>query len=227
VCLDDNACAVEVGIRLQETLADRPDARLCVRIKTRESLEEVLKFPPRTGPVIIPFGMVEDACCDQAFRREYNEALARVIHENFIHQRLGDSIRTPATDPALQPWERLRDDFRESNRQQADHIAIKLRAIGCQLVPATAAGDAVSQFIPAEMELLARMEHERWNAERWLAGWHYGAPSNKPRRISENLVSWNELHESIRDYDREAVALIPVLLAGAGRKVIRSADLKS
>jgi hypothetical protein len=71
----------------------------------------------------------------------------------------------------------------------------------------------VETFSPAELECLGRMEHERWNAERWLAGWRYGAPSNKARRISENLVSWDELHESIREYDRKAVELIPKLVA--------------
>jgi len=68
------------------------------------------------------------------------------------------------------------------------------------------------------------MEHERWNTERWLADWHYGTPSDKARRISENLVSWEELHDSIRDYDRNAVELIPTLVAEMKppMKVVRS-----
>jgi len=224
VCLDDNASAVEVGLRLQETLADRADSNLCVRVKTRSSLASGLESSPRTGPRIIAFGMVEDACCDRAFRHEHNETMARTIHEHFVNQRTAGSIRRPENDPALQPWEKLREDLRESNRQQADHIAINLRAIGCKLVPASDADEAVNKFSSAEIELLARMEHERWNTERWLADWHYGTPSDKARRISENLVSWEELHDSIRDYDRNAVELIPTLVAEMKppMKVVRS-----
>jgi len=212
VCLDDNASAVEVGLRLQETLADRPGCHLCVRVKTRSSLAEVLESSAPLGPRITAFGMVADACCDPAFRHEYNEAMARAIHEHFVNQRLADSDRRPENDPALRPWETLREDFRESNRQQADHIAIKLRAIGCQLVPAPDAGEAAAKFSPDEIETLARMEHQRWNAERWLAGWQYGQPSDKGRHISEHLVGWDQLTELIRDYDRKAVELIPTLV---------------
>lgn len=213
VCLDENASAVEVGLRLQEILANRINCNLCVRVKTRLSLAKILESSPRTGPRITTFGMVEDTCCDRAFRCEYNESIARAIHWRFVNNRLGDSIRRPENDPALQPWEMLREDLRESNRQQADHITIKLRAIGFKLVPASDAGESVIKFTPAEIELLAPVEHRRWNVERWLAGWHYGTPSDKTNRISENLVSWDELHDSIRDYDRKAIELIPALLA--------------
>ena len=99
--------------------------------------------------------MLEDASCDLAFRREYNESIARAIHEQFVNKRLGDSIRRPENDPALQPWEMLREDLRESNRQQADHITIKLRAIGFKLKPASDNGESVTKFAPAEIELLA------------------------------------------------------------------------
>ncbi len=223
VCLDENASAVEVGLRLQEMLANRPDCNLCVRVKTRSSLAEILESSPRIGPQIRAFGMLEDASCDLAFRREYNESIARAIHEQFVNKRLGDSIRRPENDPALQPWEMLREDLRESNRQQADHITIKLRAIGFKLKPASDNGESVTKFAPAEIELLAPVEHRRWNVERWLAGWHYGTPSDKANRISENLVSWDELHDSIRDYDRKAVEMIPTLVAQTNppMKVVR------
>ena len=50
-------------------------------------------------------------------------------HDEFIRHRLSDSRRTPQNDLALRPWEELTEDLRESSRQQADHIAIKLRAL--------------------------------------------------------------------------------------------------
>jgi len=48
-----------------------------------------------------------------------------------------------------QPWETLREDFRESNRQQADPFALKLRAIGCEIAPASDSRKAVENSNPA------------------------------------------------------------------------------
>jgi Trk K+ transport system NAD-binding subunit len=223
VCLDDDTRAVEVALRLKCVLQNRADCHLLSRIHSHTSLATIFESASAAGMPIIPFGMVDDSGCEDVIRREHNETLARTIHENFVNQRLGDSIRRPENDPALRPWEELREDLRESNRQQADHIAIKLRAICCKLAPVTDTGDAVTKFTASDVELLARQEHQRWNVERLLAGWRYGTPSNKDRRISENLAGWEELAESIRDYDRKAVEMIPTLLAQAKppMKVVR------
>lgn len=214
VCVDDNARALEIGLRLQEALAGRADCNLCVRFKSRASLADILELAPTaTSPRMVAFGMVEDACCEDAFEHEINEDLAKATHEKFVQNRLADSNRTPQTDPALRAWPELTEDLRESNRQQADHLAIKLGAIGCEMAPASDPREAVTTFKREDVELLAELEHTRWNAERWLAGWRYGTPSDKARRINENLVPWNELHDSIQKYDRDSITEIPARLA--------------
>ena len=63
------------------------------------------------------------------------------------------------------------------------------------------------------------MEHDRWVAERRVAGWVYGEPSDKPRRINANLIPYEQLTESMKDYDRAAVRLIPALLDSVGLKI--------
>lgn len=223
VCLDDNAQAVETGLRLQEALAGRPDCSLRLRIKSRASMADILELAPTVGPRLAPFGMVEDACCDQAFRHTREDAIARAIHELFVNKRRAGSIRGPENDPALRAWEELREEIRESNRQQADHIALKLRAIGCKLVKASEPGEPIEKFEWKEIELLAPVEHKRWSAERWLAGWRYGTPTNKLQRINENLVDWDALDPSVRKYDEEAVEDIPTIvkLADPPQKVVR------
>ena len=221
--MDDNARAVEVGLRLQEMLAGRPDCNLRVRIKTSASLAGIFNLPPEMIPRIVVFGMVEDACCERAFRHEFNEGIAHYGHDEFIKHRLADSKRTPDNDPALLPWEKLTEDLRESSRQQADHIAIKLRAIGCEMAPTSDARAAVTQFKPEDIEFLAELEHVRWNAERWLAGWRYGPPGKKAERISPHLGPWNDLDPSIKKYDYDAITQIPERLAMASPplKVVR------
>ncbi len=222
ICVDDNTTAVEVGLRLQAMLVRHPDCNLQLRIKQRASLAKILEQSAQsTRPHLKVFGMVEDTCCDTVFRHEFNERIAQSLHESFVEKRLANSNRTLDNDPAMQPWATLLDDFRESNRQQADHMGIKLRALGLEMTLAADTREAITTFSAADIELLAEVEHRRWNAERWLAGWRYGKPSDKPNRINEYLVAWNELPDSIKQYDRETITGMPNRLAAAQMKVVR------
>lgn len=216
VCLDSDAHSLEVALRLHELLRGRSHCSLHARFHSRNSVAPVVTPAGGEKPLIVPFGMVEDACCDDAFQLKRTDAVARAIHERFVIKREAGSTRTPANAPALRPWADLSEDLRESNRQQADHTRIKLRAIGCDLARRDDPADPrlpVKEFTRAEVELMAEMEHRRWNAERWLAGWRYGTPTDKPRRINANLVDWASLDHSIQEYDREAVRDIPELAA--------------
>jgi hypothetical protein len=122
-------------------------------------------------------------------------------------------------DRSMTPWTVLEEDLRESNRQQADHIMIKLRAIGVEAVPGDGSADGF-EFTPNEIELLSRMEHTRWNAERLLAGWTRG-PKDIERQTSPYLCDWAELPESVREYDRAAVGSIPGLLRKVSLRPVR------
>ncbi len=223
VCLDRDARAAEVALRLRGLLV-APDRNLWVRCRARSSVPSLLTPPAAGEAPVTPFGLVEDACSDKAFRDQNRDSLARAIHEAFVDARTAGSRRNPANDPALRPWNELRETFRESCRQQADHIEIKLRGIGCILALESDPRPGFDQLKQSEIEMLAPIEHQRWNVERWLAGWRYGTPSVKERRISEYLVSWEELDPSIQKYDEEAVANIPQILKRAvpRLKVVRA-----
>ncbi len=228
VCLDDDARAVEVAIRLRTILAEHGSRSLHVRIRSRGSLATMLEYSSAGNARLVPFGMVEDSCGDEAYLRQHNEDLARAIHHQFVKARLADSDRRPETDPALRDWDNLREDLRESNRQQADHLPLKMRAIGCEVVPISDPRPPLTRFSPEEIEWMSPMEHSRWNAERLLAGWRQGSPSNKDLRINENIVPWNRLSPNVQHYDRDTVANIPNLLAqdAVQRKVVRKAASK-
>jgi hypothetical protein len=221
VCLGGDARTLEMALRLRTILASRRDSNLLVRAHTHRSLARILDTISSEQRRLIPFGMTEDTCSPDAIRREYNEALARAIHEQFVLSRQADSPRRPDNDPALWPWEQLREDIRESNRQQADHIPIKLRAIGCELTDLASSGEPVTAFSDAEVKVLAPMEHARWNAERCIAGWTHATEKNVERRESPHLVSWGQLTDEIQGYDRTTVRLFPRLLDGVGKKIRR------
>jgi hypothetical protein len=171
--------------------------------------------------------MEERSCRPGGLEEDPNEKFARDIHAAYVRMRFDEERQNPgggataAQDAALRDWDALPEDFRESNRQQADHIFIKLRSIGCEAVPSNDSRPAVTEFSPQEVELLAEMEHRRWIAERLIAGWTHAPQKHVERRENPNMVPWDKLSEATKDYDRKAVRLIPSLLAGVGMKVCR------
>jgi hypothetical protein len=146
------------------------------------------------------------------------ELLARAVHERYRQNQQG---RKPPGDPSMQPWEALAGDLRESNRQQADDIAAKLRRIGCGIMPVAGPQPAPLTFTPEEIEIMAEMEHDRWVAERRTAGWVYGPARDVEHRISPYLVPWAELPNDVKKWDREAVRAIPEVLAQAQLRAYR------
>ncbi len=131
---------------------------------------------------ISPFSAADDELDFSQLEHAARDRIARVIHERYLAQA-GEKAKEPG-NLAGRPWDELNEFYKDSNRQQADHLLLKLRAIGCEAVPLTdprkpIACEAVPDGIPVEdLVALARMEHDRWNAEKFLAGWAY-APGKR------------------------------------------------
>ena len=155
---------------------------------------------------------------DPKLAPELLETVARAIHEGYRADQAG---RKPADDPATAEWDELPEHLRESNRQQAADIFEKLRAIGCTAHEVKDAKVAPHSLLEDEIERMAEMEHDRWVAERRADGWRLGPKRDVLNKISPYLVSWEELAEEVREWDREAVRRIPELLASVGLVIRR------
>jgi hypothetical protein len=137
--------------------------------------------------------------------------------------KLPEAERSRPEKRSSYPWKDLDDDLVESNRQLADHILVKLRAVGCHTVAKGNQDDPgapVDRFEGAELELLAKMEHKRWMAERFLAGWSLG-PRDDTKRINPYLVEWEHLPPNIQDYDRNFVRILSNVLKQVSLEIRR------
>lgn len=140
---------------------------------------------------------------------------AKQVHEDFLDQQ-----RYSHPDPVMQPWAKLRSDLKESNRNQVEYLEDILRAHGFGIRPAsTPLNDP--EFTKAEVDYMAEMEHGRWALERAASGWTYGPKKDAEKKISPYLVSWDELEDNVREYDRKNVRVWPELLADAGLEIYR------
>ena len=162
------------------------------------------------------------------------EAIAESIHDAYRRKELG---KLPESTPEVQQkleqklrdWEYLSHDLRESNREQADHIAVKLRTVGLwfRKRPETAGSRVESHSALLErVEDLARVEHDRWVAEKRRQGWIPAAGVDERARddglkLHNCLFPWKQLPEAIKEKDRDTVREIPIHLAAGGYEIIQ------
>ena len=89
----------------------------------------------------------------------------------------------------------------------------KVDRLGYRMVPLEMClpAERVMEIPEAEVEYLAYIEHRRWVSERLKAGWKPG-PRNAEAKTTPYLVPYDELEESVKDYDRQPVRdIIPIL----------------
>jgi len=145
---------------------------------------------------------------------DIEETLAQALHEAYLHQRLAAGERLDTT-PSLTGWDRLPEEFKQSNRRNARDITSVLGARGLELRP-VAGTETGRLFSDDEIELLAERLHERWVEEREANGWRAGAERDDAERIHPDLVSWDALPEDRREIDRHLVRELPGLLESVG-----------
>ncbi len=148
------------------------------------------------------------------------DLLARAIHGDYLDRRASDA-ETGEDEPSLRRWEELPETLRRSNLDQALDIANKLGAVGCTAVRRSGDPEPLLEFAPEEVERLARLEHDRWMADRLRDGWRPGPARDAEEKRSPYLVDWDALEEAVRDLDRDTVRAIPRFLASVGFDVVR------
>jgi len=76
-------------------------------------------------------------------------------------------------------------------------------------------------FTPSEVEIMAELEHGRWNVERLLDGWRWGPIKDVTKKVSPYILPWSSLPEDMREVVRDVVRDIPHLLAEVGMEIVR------
>ena len=162
------------------------------------------------------------------FPQSERETIARAIHTTYL------ASKPTNVDPlALLEWDepRFPDHLKQSNLEQADHIATKLQFVGLwfrKTPPGTPAPDLVrmEQIIQEHLEFLAQFEHDRWAAQRRRQGWSAGrdnSPASKvpALKLHNCLIPWNKLTPDQQKLDHDTIRAIPRHLAAAGYEIVK------
>jgi len=142
------------------------------------------------------------------------DTMAAAIQERYLEKCLAAGERL-GERPALSPWPELAENFKDENRDQAEHNLLKLGLLSL----APAAGPATGELaVPdAALEALSIAEHERWLASRRARNWTFAEQRDDHRRQHPDMVSWEDLPESRREIDRIMIRNLGRLLRRMGQ----------
>lgn len=228
VCFDNQPIALDAVFNLLPVF-NRKNVKVAVRVQQEDSLIFLLngaESEKYKDLLVIPFGIEKSfenltnpvLNINESFAMDIHKAYIEIIQDQFKNDQ--DELKSRTKSGELKDWNHLNEDFRESNRQQAAQIAIKLRAVGMEIADISDSRPAILEFDKEKFDALAEMEHNRWVAERKVNNWKYGQTTDKPNRINKNLIDWDKLEADIQKYDYDAVALIPELLGKVGKKMV-------
>ncbi|MFZ2089913.1 MAG: NAD-binding protein [Desulfobaccales bacterium] len=228
VCLEDDSRSLSAALALFQHLRYE-DVPIVVQMDCNAGLATLLHDDGDGGGSFCnlhSFGLLDHKCKTDWLLYSTHEILARAIHQDYVLRQKNLGM-TRETNPSLVPWDKLPEHIKISNRRQADDIGKKLKKVQCEAKPLTDWDAELFQFTPEEIEVLARMEHERWLKERRNEGWtHDPGTKDLERKKSPYLIEWDELPEDLKQHNRDAMRSLPVFMAGVGFQIFRNLPKK-
>lgn len=242
VCIDDGYESAALVGRIMDKLE-----HLCAGTETDLHVGCYYNYPEdpekeltkvldeRSGDCVtfFDFGSYDEECTVETVEGRHLDALARQI-ALFYETEYGEGPPRGATDQQKaahfeRVWDESKEWEKESNRQAADHLHVKLRSVGVNPEEAKRPG---FQFDEHQKEQLARMEHKRWCAERLLSGWRplpdtdakkrqwadkKGQKALKAQKLHADLVPFDDLPPGEKDKDYGQIEDIPRALREAAQ----------
>lgn len=226
VCIEKDGDCLSTALSLKKILNDSTKIVAC--LGRSSGLSKLIdRIGMEQGLESLSFFSVLDATSKpEVLLGGTRESLAMAIHEDYLRSQVKAGIR-PESNPSVASWDGLPEGLKESNRHNADHILVKLAAAGYGIELLTDAGAPDFKFTKEEIEKMSIIEHERWVDERLQQGWTFApGPKDLDKKTSPYMVSWEDLTEEIREYDRNVIRGLPMSLARAGFQVRKTVAIQ-
>ena len=210
VCLATDVDALSTAAVLQSLMRAVDIAMPPIFVRLRDANTVSANGGGRGFDALTPFGDLQSVLDASEFLSDAPDAAARAFCEAYRANLTPEQRMDPKNRSGF-PCERLDETYRQANRDAAAHIAAKLSSAGID--PARWRGarglprlcDEETVFNgPGELEVLARLEHERWNAQRRMVGWRSTTQPRKDeaRLLQPYLLPYDDLTDEIKEYDR-------------------------
>ncbi|MCC6796361.1 MAG: NAD-binding protein [Candidatus Hydrogenedentes bacterium] len=219
ICFDDESAGLTAAFTLNRA-CERRGASIPIIIRMSEASGFAAMFSASDdGGNIRAFHLLDETCTPERLCVSTNELIAQALHAEYVRSVAATGAPTE-NNPATVQWDKLSEPLKESNRHQAAHLARRLQRFGYQIVPLSDWEAENFAFADVEVDEMARMEHERWCADKKRAGITY-APGTRTKKTHPNLVPWEQLDEETQDKARAIVRAAPRVLASVGFQVER------
>ena len=256
MCFGDERRNVRSAFELERRMAAAGcDVPVFVYLPRERGLQRILDEQAERGSLLRAFGDLRQTAGYDVVAQPRLKQLAVgagwayevAVSDTMSQEQMAEAVRTPPQDwsdyehkfESSAPW------VRSANLGVAAHTIIKLAHLGYRLQPGQGDGHRL-EISEGELEVLARMEHNRWMAQKLLEGlspgvgspdgfWDasltdraemLGAMARDSRRAT--LVPWGEqLDPRDRLKDLVQVQALPAILARAGFELVRPGEVRS
>jgi|GEM_PF-3856679 len=125
-------------------------------------------------------------------------------------------------EPEQNAWEKLKDEEKKSNRHLAGRILKQINQYGYRVLPLRSWSNIDKEFLPDELDQMARHEHCAWRDEKIATGWRHGLITDPSNKIHADLVEWENLPPSEKKKNIQFFIGLPRLLANLGYSLERN-----
>lgn len=217
ISLNNSEQSLMVGLNLPENIY-RNNIPIFVHQNISGTLLNIAKSAPTDGrwnkyAHVYPFGM-RDNSYEIDSKSIYAAQCTNYIYDYYnTHQQVPTVIET---DKVLQQlWEQKEVALQWSNYYNTHSIAPKLRALHIK------EGMSCSSLTAKQVNIIAQVEHNRWNVEKLLLG--YRKPTfEEERNIARadlkrhfahpDITPYEKLSEGSKEYDRAITSGIPLVV---------------
>ena len=214
VCFSSPPNAIATGLYLPDEIYEN-DASVLIRQEIPYFTLDVLTKEGKYKNVK-PFGMLEN-CYDLYKADDRIPMMVNYVYSKCVPEQF------PEKEIEIM-WRGLPTAHKWSNRYHADSIRVKIRSFGIN--------NQVEKFEGEQMELMSRVEHNRWNMEKLLMGYRATTPLEKEEiaqdllkksKFKKHLFAHNDisLYDDLlvdengvcaKEYDRRITASLPLII---------------
>jgi hypothetical protein len=158
---------------------------------------------------LLAFGALQFTATRRDVIQGWLDQGAAIAHARYLKQqeKEGAALDLKDLQAASRGWGDVIETYRSANRAVADAAMVKMWDAGFMPAPdKTQRALNGSLVMPEHMiDDMAKAEHDRWIAERLLAGWRPGDKRDNALLIHNKLIGWDALTDFDKENDRVQV----------------------
>ncbi len=234
ICVSDPDESIALGMSLPAEVYES-ETRVLIRQEIQTDLGDIIHKDNGRYRNVKVFGMLEKGISKNMLMDDLASYANEEYETNGFINDLYNSIISGCGKKvdelkaqARTSWIKLEENMRWANRYQIDAYVTYANALGYKFAK-TVEEDyrevTVEEFENAlsdELLLpLMSMEKYRWNAERTIEGWRYGAVRNNTHRVHHLIVPFSDIPEKEKLKDKAVIVNLPYMAVLGGYKIVK------